>query len=61
MEIRTFFRTEINQQMLNHIQVNIHNIVEQLKAQERIYQENIYMYLRLIDQKYLDIKKKIYN
>jgi hypothetical protein len=51
--------TEINQQMLNHIQVNIHNIAEQLLVQEMFCQENICMYLVMIDQRYLSEKKKI--
>jgi len=44
--------------MLNHIQVNIHNIVEQLLVQEMFCQENICMYLVMIDQRYLSEKKR---
>jgi uncharacterized Tic20 family protein len=42
--------------MLNHIQVNIHNIVVQLKAQERFSHGNIYTYPLMIDQRYLKDK-----
>jgi hypothetical protein len=45
--------------MLNHIQVNTHNIVEQLLVQEMFCQENICMYLLMIDQRYLSENKKI--
>jgi hypothetical protein len=44
--------------MLNHVQVNIRNIVGQLQAPEKFYPENIYRSLLMIDQKYLNIKQE---
>jgi hypothetical protein len=55
---KIIYVTEINQQMLNHVQVNNHSIDGQLKVPEKFYPENICRSLLMIDRKYLNIKQE---